>query len=158
MFTYQVLQVYIRCWHLEYSRCWLYFDIWSTPDVDYMLTSGVLQMCIFVNIWSTPDVHYLLTYGVLQMYIIYWHMEYSKCQYIINIWSTPDVNSEVNNITCDCTETGQTQQSWKQQPMEWFVIREGKSVAISKKNYSQLTLCTCSGWINEYICYFWSKK
>ena len=98
--------------HLEYSRCTLYVVIWSTPDVHYMLSSGVLQMynicchleysrCwLYVDIWSTPDSHYLLTYGVLQMYIIGWNMECSRSQHIINIWSTPDVISGVNNITC----------------------------------------------------------
>ena len=56
--TSGVLQMYIICWHLEYSICTWYVDIWSTPYGNYMLTSGVLHMYIFC-----------------------WHLEYSRCQF-----------------------------------------------------------------------------
>ena len=41
-----IIKIYIICLHIKYSRCILDVDIWSTPDVDYILTSGVLQMLI----------------------------------------------------------------------------------------------------------------
>ena len=98
------LQMSIVCWHLKHSICTLYVDIWSTPYVHYLLTSGVLHMSIicwhleysictwYVDIWSTPYVNYMLTSGVLHMYIICWHLEYSICQLYVDIWSTPYVH------------------------------------------------------------------
>ena len=50
-----------------------YNDIWSTPDVTFLVTSGVLgvlQMYFYyVAIWITPDVFPLRISGVLQMYL-----------------------------------------------------------------------------------------
>ena len=45
-----------------------------------------------ITIWSTPDIHYLLTPGVLHLYIICWHLEHSRCTLYNDIWSTPDVH------------------------------------------------------------------
>jgi hypothetical protein len=109
------------CYKVVYQASWLWsrlsptqtsrINICSTPDVHYMLISGVLQMYIIWQhldysrwticdkIWSTPDVHSMMISGVLQMYIIRWHLEYSRCTLYEDIWSTPDVNSGVNNIT-----------------------------------------------------------
>ena len=49
------------------------------------------------DIWNSPDVPFLVTSGVIQMYLFWWHLDDSRCifpdvyiQYPDDIWSIPD--------------------------------------------------------------------
>ena len=87
-----------RIIHLEYSRCNVNHDIWSTPDVvrdchleflskPWTLTLKHSRCHLELYIWSTPDVLKITTSGVLQMLseIDIWS------SYPHQLWSTPDV-------------------------------------------------------------------
>ena len=93
--------MYIICVCLEHSRCNLYTGLWSTPDVQYMITSGVLQM-----------------------YIVWWHLEYSRCTLYDDIWSTPDVHSGVNNMPSSPRQKACLKQMHaSSNQMPWWKIR-----------------------------------